>query len=134
MGSGPQFPFSESRRTRVNGLGGLRLSVWDSRHALVLDRRHPSDAVSGLGDDVVLLHFENPLGARIFEAAFWRIQPRSVRGLVRLHDRAHERRQYVCHGQSHADRAGMGYQLQHLGFGADRGYLCDPGRPALGHL
>jgi hypothetical protein len=61
-----------------------------------VNRRHPSDAVSGIGDDAGLLHFENPLGTRIFEAAFWRIQPRSVRGLVRLHERAHEWRQYVC--------------------------------------
>ena len=35
--------------------------------------------------------------------------PRPVRGFVRLHDRADERRQHVCHGQGHADCAGMGH-------------------------
>ena len=57
------------------------------------------------------------------EAAFRRIQPRPIRGFVRLYDRADERRQHVCHGQGHADRSRMGHQLQHLGFVADRGDL-----------
>ena len=52
----------------------------------------------------------------------------------RLHDRAHERRQYVCHGQGHADRAGLGHQFQHLGLVADGCHLCNAGRAALGHL
>ena len=42
-------------------------------------------------------------------ASFRGIQPRAFRGFVRLHDRADERRQHVCHGQGHADRAGLGH-------------------------
>ena len=57
-----------------------------------------------------------------------------VRSLVCFHDRAHERRQHVCHGQGHADCAGLGSQFQHLGFVADRRYLCNAGRPALGYF
>ena len=86
------------------------------------------------GHDAVLLHFQNPFGAGIFEIALWRTQPRSVRGLIRLHDRADERRQHVCHGQGHADRAGMGHQFQHLGFVVDGCDLCDAWRLALGNF
>ena len=52
----------------------------------------------------------------------------------RVHDRAHERRQHVCHGQGHADRAGLGHQFQHLGVVADGCDLCHAGRAALRHL
>src|SRR5580700_7889021 len=46
-------------------------------------------------------------------------------GFVRVHDRADERRQYVRHGQSHADRLGLGHQFQHLGVLAHGGGVCD---------
>ena len=94
----------------------------------------PAMLFPGAGHDAVLLHFQNPFGAGIFEAAVRRTQPRPVRNFVRIHDRADERRQHVRHGEGHADCAGMGHQFQHLGFVADGGDLCDARRPALGHL
>ena len=39
---------------------------------------------------------------------FGESSPCFVCGFVRLHDRAHERRQHVCHGQGHADRTRLG--------------------------
>ena len=134
LGGRAQLSLGQSRRARIDGLGGFGLPVRHSGDALVLDRRHSGDAVPGAGDDAVLLHFQNPLGAGIFEIAFRRTQPRPVGDFVRIHDRADERRQHVCHGQGHADRAGMGHQFQHLGLVADGGDLRDAGRPALGHL
>ena len=94
----------------------------------------PAMLFLGAGDDAVLLHLQDPLGAGIFEAAFRRTQPRAVRGFVRLHDRADERRQHVRHGQGHADRAGLGHQFQHLGFVAHGRDLRDAGRTALRDL
>ena len=66
--------------------------------------------------------------------AFRRTKPRSVGGFICLHDRAHERRQHVCHGQGHANRAGMGHQFQHLGLISDRRDLCNAGRAAFRNL
>ena len=134
LGGRPQLPLRQSGRARIDGLGGIGLPIRHSGDPLVLDRRHSGDAVSRAGDDAVLLHFQNPLGAGIFEVAFRRTQPRPVRGFFRIHDRADERRQHVCHGQGHANRAGLGHQFQHLGFVA---YGCDlrhAGRVALGNL
>ncbi len=45
-----------------------------------------------------------------------------------------ERHQHVLDGESHADRAGLGSELQHLGFVAHRGRLCFLRRLAFGHL
>ena len=134
MGRRPQLSLRQPGRARIDGLGRFGLSIRHSGDPLVLDRRHSGDAVPRAGDDAVLLHFQNPLGPGISEAAFRRTQPRPVRGFVRVHDRAHERRQHVCHGQGHANRAGLGHQLQHLGFVADGRHLCDAGRAALGDL
>ena len=134
LGCRAQFSFRQSGRARIDGLGGVGLSVRHSGHALVLDRRHSGDAFPRAGHDAVLLHFQNPFGAGLFEIALWRTQPRSVRDLIRVHDRADERRQHVCHGEGHADRPGMGYQLQHLGFVVDGRDLCDARRPALGNF
>ncbi len=69
----------------------------------------PAMLFPGAGDDAVLLHFQNAFGPGIFETPFRRIQPCALRRFIRLHDRAHERRQHVCHGQGHADRAGLGH-------------------------
>ena len=91
------------------GWAGFGLPVRHSGDALVLDRRHPGDAVPGAGHDAVLLHLQNPLRAGISETAFRRTGARLVRGFVRIHDRAHERREHVCHGQGHANCAGMGH-------------------------
>ena len=134
VGRRPQLSLRQPRRARIDGLGGIGLPIRHSGDPLVLDRRHSGDAVPGAGDDAVLLHFQDPLGSGIFEAAFRRTQPRPVRGFFRLHDRAHERRQHVCHGQGHANRAGLGHQFQHLGFVPHGGDLCHAGRTALGHL
>ena len=119
MGRGPELSFRKPWRAGIDGLGGLGLSIRNSRDALVLDRRHSRDVVPRAGDDAVLLHLQDALGSRISEVAIWRIEPRTFRGFVRVHDRADERRQHVRHGQGDADRAGLGHQLQHLGFVAD---------------
>ena len=49
------------------------------------------------------------------QAALRRGEPRAGGDLVRLHDRADERREHVRHGRGHEGRAGLGHQLQHLG-------------------
>ena len=134
MGRRPQLSLRQSRRAGTDGLGRLSLPVRHSRHALVLDRRHSGHAVSGAGHDAVLLHLQNSLRAGISEAPLRRTQPRPLRRFLRLHDRAHERRQHVRHGQGHANRSGMGHQFQHLGLLAHRRHLCVIGRAALGHL
>jgi hypothetical protein len=59
-------------------LGALELMGWAGSayqygilaNPLVLDRRYPGNVVPGAGHDAVLLHLQNPLRARIFEAAF----------------------------------------------------------------
>ncbi len=109
MGGRPQFSLGQSGRARIDGLGGFGLPVRHSGDALVLDRRHSGDAIPGAGHDAVLLHFQDPLGAGIFATAFRRAQPRPLCDFIRLHDRADERRQHVCHGQGHADCSGMGH-------------------------
>ncbi len=116
VGRRPQFSFRESGRARADGMGGLGLSVRHSGHALVLDRRHSRDAVSRAGDDAVLLHFENPFGAGISQTAFRRAQPRYFGDFVCFHDRADERRQYVRHGESHADSCSAGTSTSASGF------------------
>jgi len=78
-----------------------------------------------------LLHFQNPFSAGIFDnCVFGEPAPRHVPALfVRLHEPCSmSGGQHVCHGQGHADCAGMGHQFQHLGLVADGGHLCNAGR------
>jgi len=56
--AGLSFLAAKPGLARDDGLGGRCISVRDSGHALVLDRRHTGHALSGPGDDAVLLHFE----------------------------------------------------------------------------
>jgi hypothetical protein len=49
-------------------MGRVRLPVWDPGDALVLDRRHPGDALPRHRDDAVLLHLEDPLRTGIPQA------------------------------------------------------------------
>ena len=58
----------------------------------------------------------------------------SVGRLLRLHDRADERHQYVLDGAGDEGGAGLGHPLQHLGLVAHGGGVRGPGRPALGDL
>ena len=53
----------------TDGLGRLGLPVRHPRRALVLDRRHPRHAVPRHGDDALLLRLQDPLRARLSEAA-----------------------------------------------------------------
>src|SRR3981081_3514064 len=69
----------------TRGCGGVPLPIRHSGDPLVLDRRHPGDAVPGAGHDAVLLHFQDPLRARIFETAFRRACHGPVRGFVCVH-------------------------------------------------
>ncbi len=116
------------------GWAGARLSIRHSGRPLVLDRRHSRHALSRAGDDAVLLHLQDALRARLSQAALRRAQPRAVRRLLRVHDRAHERHQYVLHGAGHEGRPRLGHQLQHLGLFRHRRHLCGPRRPAFRHL
>src|ERR1700728_646447 len=56
MGSRAGGSVGEPGLARGDGLGGERLEVWHSRGSLVLDRSHPGDAISVLGDDALLPH------------------------------------------------------------------------------
>ena len=58
------------------GWAACRLPVRHSGHALVLDRRDPGHAVPRHRDDAVLLHLQDPLGARLSATAVRRSQPR----------------------------------------------------------
>ena len=118
----------------ADGLGWLCLSVRHSGDALVLDWRHSSHVVSRAGDDAVLLHFQDSLGPRIPKIAFRRVKPRAVSCFFRFHDGLNERRQHVRDGQGHANCFGMAALVQHMGFIAYRGGLCDAGRITLSNL
>ena len=56
MGGGPQFSLGQSGCARTDGLGGFGLPVRHSGDPLVLDWGHTGDAVSGLGNDAVLVY------------------------------------------------------------------------------
>ncbi len=94
----------------------------------------PAMLFLGDRDDPVLLHLQDPLRPRLSQAALRRTGARSLRRLLRLHDRPHERHQYVLHGAGDEGRAGLGHSLQHLGLFPHRRALRGAGRPALGHL
>ena len=81
--AGPEFRERQHGLAGTDGLGWVRLSIRHSGHALVLDRRHPGDAVSRPGDDAVLLRLEDTFRTRLFEVAFWRIEPHCRRLFLR---------------------------------------------------
>jgi len=78
-------PFSQPGRVGITGWP-LFVSIRHTRGALVLDRRHPGDALSGHRDDAVLLHLENALGAGLFEASIRRRRKRAERDHIRGDD------------------------------------------------
>ncbi len=118
----------------TDGLGRLRLSIRHPGRALVLDRRHPRHAVPRHCHDAVLLHLQNPLSAGLSQASLRRTLALAGRRLIRFHDSADERHQHVLHGESHANRPGLGSQLQHLGLIAHRSRLRLLRRFALCHF
>jgi SSS family solute:Na+ symporter len=71
----------------------------------------PAMLFLGIGDDAVLLHLQDPLGSRLPEVALRRRRARALGHLVRLHDRAHERHQYVLHGAGDEGGAGLGHHF-----------------------
>ena len=64
LGRRPELPRRQPGLARTDGLGRQRLSIWHSRRALVLDRRHSRHALPGHGDDPVLLHLARPIPSR----------------------------------------------------------------------
>ncbi len=134
LGGRPQLPGRQPGLAGADGLGGGRVPIRHPGHPLVLGGRHPRDALPGGGDDALLLHLEDPLGSRLFEAALRRAGPRALGGLLRLHDRADERHQHVLDGPGAEGGARLGHPLLDLGRLDHGGRLRDPGRPALGHL
>ena len=130
----PLLPRRQPRLPRTHGLGRLRLPIRHPRRPLVLDRRHPRHALPRDRDDPVLLHLQNPLRPRLPQIALRRTRPRTLRHLLRPHDRLHERHQYVLHGAGHEGRAGLGHPRLHLDLLAHRDALRRPGRPAFRHL
>ena len=115
-------------------MGRVRVSVWNPGNTLVLDWRHPGNAVSGHRDDAVLLHFQDAFGSGLPEAPVRGIQPHSGGDLVCIHDGADERHQHVFHGAGHEGGARLEYQFQHMGFVAHGGGVRGAGRVALGNL
>ena len=134
LGCGLELSLRKPRSARAHGVGRFRLSIRNSGHALVLDRCNSRDAVSGVSNDAVLLHFKNPLGARLFEVAIRRIQPRVVGGFFCLHDRPDERRQHVRYGQGHANCFGLAALVQHMDFISHCSCVRKLGRIAFGNF
>ena len=116
------------------GWAASDLSVRNSGHTFLLDRRLPVDGFSRAGDDAVLLHLQNAFRTRLSAAALRRVDARLERHLFRRHDRPDVGHQYVCHGAGDEGRAGMEHSLQHLGFLAHRRCLRRSGRSVFGHL
>ena len=71
--AGPELSFRQSWRHRTDGLGSVDLSIRHSGRALLLDRGLPFHALSGPGNDAVLLHLKDALGPAIPATAIWRI-------------------------------------------------------------
>src|SRR6266436_8922968 len=84
VGGRSQLPLRQPGRAGTDGLGGIGVSIRHPGDALVLDRRDSGNVVSRAGDDAVLLHLENPLRSRVFEATVWGTGARSVGSLVRV--------------------------------------------------
>src|SRR5579859_596572 len=112
-------------------MGGVGVSIRHFGDALVLDRRDSGNVVPRAGDDAVLLHFENTLGARLFEAAIWRTGTSGVRGVVWIDDGVDERREHVRNGESAAAGSWLGHQREYLAVGGNGGDLRGARRLAL---
>jgi hypothetical protein len=115
-------------------VGRRELSIRDPGGALVLDRGDPGHAVSGSGDDALLLHFQDALGSGLSATALRRTGARTGRHLVCRHDCPDERREHVLDGARLEGGAGVGYPLQHLGGVSERRRLRRVGRAAFGDL
>ena len=74
-----ELPVRQPRLAGTDGMGGGGLPVRHPGDALVLDWRDPGDAVPGAGDDAVLLHLQDALGAGLPEAAFRRVVAHACR-------------------------------------------------------
>src|SRR6202035_4532876 len=72
VGRGLEFSGRQPWLARADGVGGVGISIRDFGDALVLDRRHPGDAVPRPRDDAVLLHLQNTFSSRLPATALWR--------------------------------------------------------------
>ena len=114
--AGPGFYFCQPRFSRIDGLGCIRLSIWDFSSALVLDRCHSRYAFFGNYNDAVLLHFQNALGTGLFKIAFWQWLQHVISHFFWFYDGADEWGKYVCHGVGNESDTWLGFKLQYLGF------------------
>src|ERR1700678_2678699 len=127
----PELCFRQPGLARAHGVGRFGLSIRHPCHALVLDRRYPRHALSRHHHDAVLLHLENPLRTWIPETTLRRWGARAFGCQLRVHDHPHERNQYVLDGHCDEGGAGMGPELQHLGFFDHGRGVCRFGRSEI---
>ena len=66
---GPELCFSQPGLAGIDGMGRIGVSVRHPGRALVLDRRDSRHALSGHGDDALLLRVQDAFGARLSETA-----------------------------------------------------------------
>ena len=95
VGHGPGVHLRQPRRRRDHGDVGQRRRLRHRDGALLLDRRHPGDAVPRCRDDAVLLRLQGAVGAGVHAPAFRSRRPPRQRDLLRRGSVAHRGHQPV---------------------------------------